>query len=296
MQTKVLSTILLLICCNISAQTLSLKTEYVGSSSFTGRGSEAIGNSKGDALITQGIFTMPLSVKTNALKQPIIWSAGLGAAYVSLNNRDLDTYEFLSSMLNMQFAINHVRPLNNKWTMAASVGFGVLMPNTNFSNITFNNIMGNLDLIFIAKLNNNLDIGAGVAINNTFGYPMIFPSLYFNWQYIRKIMIKVSSGDGAALQVSYALKPNIILSMVSEMNGYGAFLRKNNKNLIFTHQNMELGFRGEFIVNKNLLIPLTIGGVIRSVSYSERKLKAMFVSSDKFKLAPYISAGLKIKL
>ena len=61
------------------------------------------------------------------------------------------------------------------------------------------------------------EIGAGVALNNTFGYPMVFPALYFKFQggIGDKFSVEMGTMDGAKLAFGYNFSEHFIL-------GYGA--------------------------------------------------------------------------
>ena len=39
-----------------------------------------------------------------------------------------------------------------------------------------------MGVIFIHHFKSNLELGGGLAMNNSFGYPMLFPAIYFNWK------------------------------------------------------------------------------------------------------------------
>src|SRR5690606_41151117 len=85
-------------------------------------------------MVYQGTFSMPLSMKLNENNRPTAWGIGFGGAYVSLNNQNFSEY-MVSEIMNLQLGVYHLRPLNDKWSMRASVGMGVFTPSTDFSKI-----------------------------------------------------------------------------------------------------------------------------------------------------------------
>ena len=98
--------------------------------------------------------------------------------YASLNNKNIAEPLVLSEILNLQMSLFHVRPLSEKWSMMASVGVGVYTDDTRFSRLRFRNVLGSAGLVFVRRILPNLELGAGLALNNAFGYPMALPALY----------------------------------------------------------------------------------------------------------------------
>lgn len=283
-------------CTSINAQ-ITFKTEYLGKSSLLDSDRNKVENSKSSALVYKGGINLPLSIKMDNKKRPIVWGIGASGSYTSFNNQNIPKDLVLSEIMNLQLALYHMRPLNDKWSMMASAGFGIYTPDTRFSNIGFKNILGNAGVIFIRHLKPNLEIGGGLAINNTFGYPMLFPALYFNWTYEGRFAFKVSMMDGGHLSAKYDVNKSLSLSLIAEMSGQGALLEKDGKDVLFSHQYVVIGLRPEIKINKYISIPITVGmNATRSAYYTERRLKAMFKSDfdADFKESFYGSIGIKI--
>ncbi|MBK5722015.1 histidine kinase [Dysgonomonas sp. Marseille-P4677] len=288
--------IFLVINTDINAQ-ISFKTEYVGKSSLIDNERNKIGIGNSGAMVYKGGINIPLSMKIDKNNHPQMWGVGASGSYVSFNNEGISKDLVLSELMNAQIAVFHTRYLNDKWSMMASVGVGLYMPNTKFSKITGKNVLGNVGVIFIRHLKPNLEIGGGLAMNNTFGYPMIFPALYFNWMYEGRFTFKLSMMDGGEISAKYNVNKALTLGVVSEMSGQGAMLEMDGKDMMFSHQYIVTGFRPEIKIGKKFLIPITIGvSMVRSASFEERSLKEIFgnkgVDSD-FKESFYISAGFK---
>lgn len=284
------------LCTDINAQVL-FKTEYVGKSSLLDSEKNKVGNNKSGAMVYKGGINLPLSMKADKNNRPQMWGIGASGSYASFDNSNISKDLVLSELLNVQVGLFHMRYLNDKWSMMASAGVGLYMPNTNFSKVTGKNVLANVGVIFIRRLKPNLEIGGGLAMNNTFGYPMIFPALYFNWTYESSFTFKLSMMDGGELSAKYNVNKALTLGLVSEMSGQGAMLEKDGKDMMFSHQYIVTGFRPEIKIGKKLLIPITIGvSMVRSASIEERSIKEIFgnkgVDSD-FKESFYVSAGFK---
>ncbi|MDR2969329.1 MAG: DUF6268 family outer membrane beta-barrel protein [Tannerellaceae bacterium] len=290
-----------LLCQESKAQQLTLKTEYLGSSGyyFLPSGDEArekIGDAKGSAVVYQGVFSMPLSMKLDENNRPTAWGIGLGGSYSSLNNKHFEDV-MVSEIMNLQVGIYHLRPLNDKWSMRASLGAGVLAPSPDFSKIRFKHVLGSGGVVFIRHLKPNLSIGGGVAINSSLGYPMIFPAVYLNWNLDGKFDANIELADGLDVSASYGFNNNFKLSYALEMNGQAALLEKDGKDVIFSHQYIVTGFRPEYkLDNSGLSITAMAGlNLFRPASYSELTLKGVFAGDNDyyFSVSPYISIGLK---
>lgn len=289
--------VLVMVCIDANAQ-ITFKTEYIGSSPLLDNDGNRIGDSKGSALIYKGGINMPLSTKVDERKRPTIWGIGASASYTSFNNEKMPKDLVLSEMLGIQTVLYHIRPLNDKWYMMANIGLGMYTPNTKLSKIEYRNFLGNIGVIFIRKMKPNLEIGFGAAMNNTFGYPMLFPALYFNWMYEGCLIFSLSMMDGGEMSVKYNINKQLSLSFVAEMSGQGVMLKENNREMMFSHQYIVMGFRPEFRVSKYISIPLTVGAsMMRSAGFDERSLKGIFSNTGTdsgFKDSFYISGGIKI--
>lgn len=280
---------------------LSFKTEYIGTSTYWYRPghddpSVKVGDSEGSAIVYQGMVNVPLSIKVNESGRPTMWGVGLGGTYASLDNKNFQD-DMVSEIMNLQMGIFHMRPLNDKWSLLASVGAGIYAPFTEFSRIRYKNVLGSAGVVFIRHLKPNLDLGGGLAINSTFGYPMVFPALYLNWNSDGKFKLKASLAEGLEVAAKYDFNDYFSLALIGEMNGQMALLEKDDKDMIFTHQYIVTGLRPEVKIGKSgLSVPATIGlNAVRSAYYSDRSLKGMFATDNDyyFRASPYASIGIK---
>ena len=301
MKAKIIFSALLLIGSMSSYSQISFKTEYIGSSSFwldkDEDPRERIGNSRGSAIIYQGNINIPLSMKLNDKQQPIIWGAGIGGSYVSLHNKNFTEDLVISEIMNIQLGIYHIRPLSERWSLMANIGIGAYTPFADPTKIRATHLLGSFGGIFIYQFNPKFQLGGGLAINNTFGYPMVFPALYLNWVSDGKFDFMASLGNGLEVSAGIDLGKHLSLSLIGEMNGQSALMEKDGKDVIFTHQYIVAGLRPTIKIGKKLSIPITAGiNAIRPANFSERKLKAMFSSENDyyFQISPYASVGLNI--
>jgi hypothetical protein len=283
---------------------VSFKTEYIGKSGYRympsgDKPSERIGNSKGSVTVYQGNVNIPFYMKKNENGRPTAWGIGFGGAYASLHNKNFDD-GMVSEIMNLQLGLFHLRPLNSKWSMMANIGAGVFAPSSKFSRIRYKNILGSVGVVFIRHLKPNLDIGGGLAINSTFGYPMVFPAFYLNWYLESKFKVNVSLGEGLDLSAGYKFNDDFSLALAFEMNGQMALLEKDGKDMMFTHQYMVTGLRPEIRLGKTGISMSVMVGInaYRPAYYSDRTLKGMFATDNDyyFSISPYASIGIKYGL
>lgn len=214
-----IATVLLLLVSVESTAQITIKTEYFGTSAYRDEHNQKVGNSKGSAMVYHGSANLPLSRKRTKTINLRYGVSGFQGDYASLNNKNIAEPLVLSEILNLQMSLFHVRPLSEKWSMMAIVGVGMYTDDTRFSHLRFRNVLGSAGLVFVRRILPNLELGAGLALNNAFGYPMAFPALYVNWNYGHKLTCSFSALDGANLAVGYKVDKQFSISFLQEMGG-----------------------------------------------------------------------------
>ncbi|WP_456062664.1 DUF6268 family outer membrane beta-barrel protein [Capnocytophaga leadbetteri] len=309
---EIFTFIILLLGVNSFAQ-ISVKTEYIGSSEFY----DAVANTNtgnGPAMIYSAGAMVPLSMQASAeddpYKRATIWGVALSGTFVKMDNQNFPIgKELPSQVMNLGATALHLRPLKERWSMLMALGIGSYTPENRLSAIRIDeNVLANGALVFIWHWRPNLEIGGGVALNNSFGYPMVFPALYLKYKggFSDKFTIDVSLLDGTKVAFGYDYSENLSLKLVANIGGYSAYLRRNGQKEMFSSQTFFVGLEPEFKLGKHISIPVTFGGsFIRSGRYRERTLSAMFASEAKnedgsarssvFLPALYFAAGITIK-
>lgn len=309
---KVITLIMLCFAAKTFAQ-ISVKTEYISNSKFY----DAVADTNtgdGSAMIYSVGALVPLSVQAtegdDPFQRPTVWGVSLNGTFVQMDNHNFPIgKELPSQAMNLGVSMIHLRPLKERWSMLMAVGAGSYTPENRLSSIHIGeNVVANGALLFVWHWRANLEIGAGAALNNTFGYPMLFPALYFKYKggFSDKFTIDVSLLDGGKVAFGYNYRENLSLKLVANIGGYAAYLRRNEQKEMFSSQTFFVGVEPEFKVGKHVSIPLTIGGsFIRSGRYRERTLAAMFQSEAKnedgtarssvFLPALYFATGIMIK-
>ena len=292
---------------------ISVKTEYIGNSEFYDAVADT-NTGNGSAMIYSVGAMVPLSMQASAeddpYKRATIWGMALSSTFVKMDNQNFPIgKELPSQVMNLGATVLHLRPLKERWSMLMALGIGSYTPENRLSAIRIGeNVLANGALVFIWHWRPNLEIGGGVALNNSFGYPMVFPALYLKYKggFSDKFTIDINLLDGTKVAFGYDYSENLSLKLVANIGGYLAYLRRNGQKEMFSSQTFFVGLEPEFKLGKHISIPVTFGGsFIRSGRYRERTLSAMFASEAKnedgsarssvFLPALYFAAGITIK-
>ena len=309
---EIFTFIILLLGVNSFAQ-ISVKTEYIGNSEFYDAVADT-NTGNGSAMIYSAGAMVPLSMQASAeddpYKRATIWGVALSGTFVKMNNQNFPIgKELPAQVMNLGATVLHLRPLKERWSMLMALGIGSYTPENRLSAIRIDeNVLANGALVFIWHWRPNLEIGGGVALNNSFGYPMVFPALYLKYKggFSDKFTIDINLLDGTKVAFGYDYSENLSLKLVANIGGYSAYLRRNGQKEMFSSQTFFVGLEPEFKLGKHISIPVTFGGsFIRSGRYRERTLSAMFASEAKnedgsarssvFLPALYFAAGITIK-
>ena len=304
--------IALLVVASAFAQ-ISVKAEYIGNSKFY----DAVADTNtgdGSATIYSASAMLPLWTQApdeeDPYKRATIWGVALSGTFVKMDNQNFPIgKELPSEVMNLGATALHLRPLKERWSMLMALGIGSYTPENRLSAIRIGeNVLANGALVFIWHWRPNLEIGGGVALNNSFGYPMVFPALYLKYKggFSDKFTIDINLLDGTKVAFGYDYSENLSLKLVANIGGYLAYLRRNGQKEMFSSQTFFVGLEPEFKLGKHISIPVTFGGsFIRSGRYRERTLRAMFASEAKnedgsarssvFLPALYFAAGITIK-
>ena len=292
---------------------ISVKAEYIGNSKFY----DAVADTNtgdGSATIYSASAMLPLCIQApdeeDPYKRATIWGVALSGTFVKMENQNFPIgKELPSQVMNLGATALHLRPLKERWSMLMALGIGSYTPENQLSAIHIGeNVLANGALVFVWHWRPNLEIGGGVALNNSFGFPMVFPAFYLKYKggFSDKFTIDVSLLDGAKVAFGYNYHKNLSLKLVANMGGYLAYLKRNGQKEMFSSQTFFVGLEPEFKIGKHISIPITAGAIfLRTGRYRKRALGAMFepeaknedgtVRSSQFNPAFYFSAGITIK-
>jgi hypothetical protein len=270
-----------------------IESSYMAPSDYRDGTNTATGG-KGDFKDISLFAQIPVYMKTNELDQITAWAIALSGTYASMNNTNLSDDQCLPQLLNSTLGVAHMRPLNERWTLTASLGAGIY---TDLSQFSADSIMAQAGTLFIRRMLPNLDLGFGIALNNVLGYPMIFPSVYLDWRTGERFQFKISLYDTWLVSAGMKINDIFTVRLLAQAKGMTAVVDLNNESKIFSKQLIIIGLQPEIYVNKIFSIPITAGvSVIREAYFQDRNLLSFFdVEEDYPYFTPsfYASIGLK---
>ncbi|MDR2039064.1 MAG: DUF6268 family outer membrane beta-barrel protein [Bacteroidales bacterium] len=269
---------------------VTVKSEYMTGSSYKNKDGEDFGS--GDFLKVSGRYHIPLSVKQNDLGQVTLWAASLNTAYGILGNngmaRDLNPDKILNAGINL----THMRPISDKWSLLATLGGGIYSAH---DAITGKSILVNGGVIFMYKIGNNFDLGAGLGLTNSFGLPVVMPMSVINWRLSGKYEVKVDIAGGMAVSGAININDKLKLKLVAmEMDGMSSVMSIDGESMIYASTIMKSFLCPEFKIGKSSTLYIGAGGAwLRSTTLTKRSLKDFFnnLFHDKNRHLGFSSSG-----
>jgi hypothetical protein len=300
-QSVILVFLLFAVACSqaVNAQ-VYLKSTLIGSSKYNDANS---GNtsSKGSAYVIRGGCQLPLLVKVDTvirgadtIPSQTVWAVRFDGSYTRFNNENMDRYNFPGDVYNYRAGVVYMHSLNKKWSLYSTLGAGLY---TTSSGISANQIIGEGALIFIRAITPNLKVGAGVAFDNTFGFPMVYPGLIVDWAIDGmggKYFARLNSNE-----IKAGIKYSEKFQLYVNFDAFGASALYKEK--MFTHLYYAVGITPEFKVGKYFSMPVTVGVTAsRNVYSHDRNLTDFFSYMAKehtphFAMSPYVSIGINYK-
>ncbi|MCD7978245.1 MAG: DUF6268 family outer membrane beta-barrel protein [Tannerellaceae bacterium] len=276
-----------------------LRADLIGKSPYRDGNNEKIEGTKGSAQIYQMGFNLPFAVKMDAYERPQAWGVALNASYTALHNQQMQRNLSPDEIMNIQLSLLHMRSISEKWSFLAMAGAGIYTSHARFSDIRGKNIMGHGGAVFIWHGRKNLQLGAGLALNTSFGFPMAFPALMVNWKLDGKYEVEVNMLNAIELAAGIKLNDQWKVRLIAEMSGSMTLEELDEREVMFSHQYVLVGLQPVLAIGKSISIPITIGmSTYRAAFYEERTLKAFFTGMGReydpcFQIAPAFSVAIR---
>lgn len=294
-------TLLLLLLASLSLQVFCqgyVNYDYLSSSSLKDKDGNKYGS--GNLQRISGLYTIPLSRKLDERNLPTAWGMTLSASYGIMENQGEACELNPERMLNTSLTVTHLRPLSRRWSLLASLGCGIYAAP---DEVRWQSLLANGAFIFVYHLRNNLSIGIGGGLTNSYGIPIAMPMAYLNWQTNGRYEIIIDMANALKVQVATQRGKTVRCELTAiEMDGMLAVMRMDGKQKIYSstmiHSNLNISFR----LFEKTNVYAGIGGVwLRSSDITDRNLKSFFKSlsddSDncKYRFAPalHFSAGFR---
>lgn len=263
--------------------------DYMPSSSFKDKEGNRYGS--GNLQRISGRYTLPLSRKLNARNQPTAWGMTLSASYAIMENGGEACELNPDRVLNTSLTVSHLRPLSRRWSLLASLGCGIYaVP----ADIRWHSLLANGAFIFVYRLRENLSIGVGGGLTNSYGVPIVMPMGYLNWRTNSRYEVIIDVANALKVQVATQAGKAVRLELTAiEMDGMSAVMRVDGKQKLYSSTMIRSGLDASFRLIGKASIYAGVGGVwLRSSDVTERNLKSFFKSlsdddeENKYRFAP----------
>lgn len=274
-----------------------LKSAWIGPSEYNDSNSSDT-KGKGSAYMLRGGLQLPLSVKTDTLLQgadavPIqsVWAIRLDGSHTRFNHHAMEQHGFPTNVYNYRMGVVYLHTLNQKWTLWSTLGAGVYASS---ASIGIHQVVGEAAVIFVRTITPNLKVGAGLAFDNTFGFPMVYPGLIVDWAIDGKggkYFARLNSNEIKA-GIKYSDKFQLYVNF--DVFGASALY----KDEMFTHMYYAVGVTPEFKIGKYFSIPVTLGvSASRNMYVNDRTVQDFFSYLGKenlphFAPSPFVSVGV----
>lgn len=196
---KCLSIILLalIVIFQAEAQQLEISTSYLSRSAFTDK--QKVSYGKGELYHIGLKYNQPLSVRLNDYGEPILWTASIQGSLYDLRGTGEAANQNPDDILNASINVTHIRPLSERWSIIATLGFGIYSAPKEISWVS---VLANGGCLFIYKVNDIFSIGGGIGLTNVYGTPMVVPMTYVKWNPKGRLEfdLNISSGIKASAQ------------------------------------------------------------------------------------------------
>lgn len=287
---------LLLIVTSVSFFTSASAQGYVSYESFSeSKLVDELGNrygSGGMRVVSAG-YNISLSTQKNDKGQLKSWSATINASYAHLNNNGEATKLNPDNVLDAGVSLMYLVPISKRWNLMVMAGAGIYAPT---DEINAKSILGSGGAAFIRKISSHVDLGIGIGLTNSYGPPMIMPMLYFCWQQSGRFNFKVDMLTGIKVVASTQLNKWFRIDLTAiEMDGMSAVMDIEGKSKIYSMMSLRSYLCPTIKLNNSLSIYGSLGGNwIRSISMTDRNLKAFFNTFKEENNDPYFRTSLRL--
>lgn len=280
------------------AQQIQVSTEHYTASDFTDPDGDDHG--RGSAMRYTARYVQPLSMHLDSLKRPTVWTLTTNAALTTMNNTGEADIMNPDKILNAGVTLAHIRPISPRWALIASAGLGMY---ANPSDVQWNSLLANAAAIFAYKVNQQLSLGAGAALTNSYGAPMIVPMAYVKYTTRGRYELEANIAGGIRLAAATRLNQHWRLTWTAaEFDGTTAVIRVGGENKIYTSQVLRSYLTPQYYITKKFSVYLDAGvNISRTCRITDRKIRYMFSLQSRddrrhFRPAARLAAGLRYGL
>lgn len=247
--------------------------DYLPSSSFKDKDGNRYGS--GNLQRISGRYAIPLSKKLNERNQPTAWGMTFSVSYGIMENKGEARELNPDCVLNTSFSVSHLRPLSERWSLLASLGCGIYAAP---DEVRWQSLLASGAFIFAYRLRDNLSIGIGGGLTNSYGVPILMPMGYLNWRTNGRYEIIIDMANALKVQVATQTGKAVRLELTAiEMDGMLAVMHVDGKQKIYSSTMIRSGLNASFRLFRKANVYAGVGGVwLRSSDITDRNLKSFF--------------------
>lgn len=276
----------------LAAQKLDLELESVTCSDLENSDGEGLGS--GSMMRLSGKYDQLLSRSADEMGRPIMWTGTVRASYAQLSNHGEAATLYPDEIFETAVNITHIRPMQGRWSLIITAGVGIYTTIDDFSG---KDILFNGGAMFSYHKSENLDLGVGIGLTNSYGVPMVLPIPFVRWtssgRYEFNVMMVGRPKVSAGMRVDEKLKLNLD---VIEIEGSTAIIKVDGKRKVFSQVSTKTAFRPEYRLGRSV-VNVSVGCTWRrDARITSRSMKGFFKSfnhrsRNRFDPAWSLSAG-----
>lgn len=295
---SILFSVVALCCQSAVAQfEFNASSTYVTSSSFTDEGEKGFGS--GNLSRTKLSVSGPVALRYSTDSLPTLWMASVNTSYAYMDNhgdaRRLNPTDVFNASVNGVF----IRQLSKRTGIVATLGVGLFCSP---DYVRWQSLLFNGGCAFLYKARENLIIGGGAGLTNSYGIPMVIPVLFLKWEPGGRFDLNVNLTSGLKITAGMKLGKHLHLGWtLIETEAMSAVFKQDGINKIYSSLLVNSHLTPTWSLSKRSSIYLDLGcNFMRTSKVSPRKVRYFFSSkkgwkSRRFEPAFRISCGYRYK-
>lgn len=244
---------------------------------------------KGCIQYVSGSYTLPLSTQIDSLHRIRSWSATFTGKYASFDDEVCDKPVNPDDIINAGVMLTHVRTFAPRWNMIATTGVSLSAIS---DYIRMNSVALSAGVIFLYKVNNALNVGAGVVVTTAYGEPICIPMPFITWKREGKFLYELNMQGRPELKISTQLNHKVRLALSPfDAETFSAVIKTNGDNVVYMNNLFKATFGGSYQFAKKLSINADVGYIYyHKVKFVDRSFKSfwrnLFNSDGAYKYKP----------
>lgn len=203
---------------------------------------------------------LPLYISESGM----IITNGVDYSYLDIRNKNIPARELFESdepideLHSLSYGLFMAKPLSEKWSLSARAGASL---NSDFEDITFDDLFYNLGLDFAYKKSQNTMLGFGLYLTEYQGSIIVFPGFSIFWDDQEKW--SVSTILPIMFEVWYRADKDLEIGFGSSFSGNEYRLsEKNFKNYKFARTEYKIGPKLKYNLSNSVRMDLELGASV----------------------------------